>query len=68
MNVRQAAVLSILINRGNGIATKSPGYIAEKIYLVEHASDPERVLDHEGLVVFKGWVATWPEVLSLPLA
>ena len=59
MNVEEAVVLAILLNKGS-ILNKNPDYIAEKAEVVQlDWRQPQRLLDSEGLKIFKEWQAIW---------
>ncbi len=59
MNEEQAVVLAILLNHGEGVISKTPGYIEEKIDAVQRGDHPERLLDNVGRVLYNNWRTTW---------
>lgn len=59
MNLRQAIVFAILMENGDGIVGKSPGYIEEKEETVVMCQYPERLLDSANMKKFKKWQERW---------
>ena len=59
MNLHQAVVFAILMEGGNGIVGKSPGYIKEKLDACAGSSRPEALLDPINLRKFLRWRNLW---------
>lgn len=60
LNVRQAVVFAILMQSGDGIMSKHPSYVLEKVRLVEDMSTPELVgLDANNKAIFDRYRAHW---------
>jgi len=59
MEINQAIVFAILMQNGEGIKSKAPEYIKEKLEVCEHDPQPSRMLDAANKQIFDEWVAFW---------
>ena len=59
MELRKLVVFAILMENGDGIIDKSPGYIWEKYQLAMGLKNPEQLLDVNNMVKFKDWLRKW---------
>ena len=55
MNIKQAIVFAILMQGGEGIMSKHPSYLGEKLKSCELMENPERLLDTDNLAIFKDY-------------
>mgnify|MGYP006287002825 FL=1 len=53
---KQLVAFSILMQHGNGIISKAPAYIKEKMEKTFTTEHPERLLDGKGQELFKEYV------------
>ena len=54
-----ALVFAILMENGQGVISKSPEYVAEKLAGCEGLENPEGLLDSSNLVKLRDWENRW---------
>ena len=59
MNLKQAVVFAILMENNDGVRTKSPEYVREKLEACEKWPNPEMLLDNPNLANLKTWKTLW---------
>ena len=57
--INRAVVFAILMQTGEGVISKAPDYIAEKLEAVGLGAHPERLLDMENGALYNKWLRTW---------
>jgi hypothetical protein len=55
----RAAVVFAILMENNGIVSKSPGYILEKLKSTKSYDEPECLLDNNNMQKFNAWKAVW---------
>ncbi len=59
LELRRALVFAILMQNGDGIMGKSPGYVEEKWQTVRSYDRPCQLLDSTNKAIFDEWIAKW---------
>ena len=59
LNLKQAVVFAILMENGEGVVSKSPNYIIEKLASLEYNDEPEGLLDLGNLAKYREWENMW---------
>ena len=56
---KQLVVFSIMMQKGEGIMSKAPSYITEKMEKAFKYEHPENFLDSEGTKIFEDYTKHW---------
>ena len=59
MNLKQAVVFAVLMANGDGISSKAPSYILEKLDMCAMMTTPEQILDAPNHAIFTAWMDRW---------
>lgn len=59
--IKQAVIFAILMQNGQGIMSKSPDYVAEKLEAVSLEPEPEGLLDMGNQGLYHAWLRRWGE-------
>ncbi len=59
MDVYRGVIFAILMQNGDGIMDKSPGYIDEKLFACEREPQPELLLDEHNRRILENWLSFW---------
>jgi len=59
MKLKQAVVFAILMENNDGIRSKHPNYVLEKLEACEQMDHPECLLDDVNLAKLKTWKTLW---------
>jgi len=57
--LKRATVFAILMQKGDGLTSKSPDYVFEKWYASQNVEEPESLLDPHGLQQLVEWAIKW---------
>ena len=59
MNLRQAVVFAMIMSHGEGVLSKHPSYVFEKLEACEKSVVPEKFLDTPSFEIFKAYAEKW---------
>lgn len=59
MEIKQAIVFAILMQTNDGIISKAPQYIEEKLWRCKNDPHPETMLDFSNKQLFDKWLNFW---------
>ena len=59
MNLRQAVVFAITMSHEEGVLSKHPSYVFEKLESCEKSCVPERFLDTPSFSIFRAYAERW---------
>lgn len=58
-SIKRLVAFAVLMESGDGILAKNPGYVEEKFWAAMQTPDPEHLLDAHNKEKYRRWMRRW---------